>query len=73
MTPAGASGTIVQEITIQAPAERALTNPDERLNWWRRFEGRFQITHVESHLRRGGKWKMRGIGMGERPLTVAGE
>jgi uncharacterized protein YndB with AHSA1/START domain len=28
---------------------------------------------VESDLRPGGKWMMRGAGMGEKPLTVAGE
>lgn len=76
MNPTSVSDTIVQEITIKAPAERifeALTNPDERLKWWWGAEGRFQITHVESDLRPGGKWMMRGIGMGEKPLTVAGE
>lgn len=67
---------IVQEITIKAPAERifeALTNPDERLKWWWGAKGIFEITHVESDLRPGGKWMMRGAGMGEKPLTVAGE
>jgi uncharacterized protein YndB with AHSA1/START domain len=60
----------------KASAERifeALTNPDERLKWWWRSEGRFEITHVESDLRPGGKWMIRGIGMGDKPLTVAGE
>lgn len=67
---------MVQEITIKAPAERifeALTNPAERLKWWWRSEGRFQITHVESDLRPGGKWMMRGTGMGDKAVTVAGE
>ncbi len=75
MNPASASDTIVQEIVIKAPAERifeALTNPDERMKWWG-AEGRFQTTHMESDLRPGGKWMMRGIGMGEKPFTVAGE
>ncbi len=70
------SDTIVQEVTINAPAERifeALTTPAERLKWWWRAEGRFQVTHVESDLRPGGKWMMRGIGVGEKPLTVTGE
>ena len=75
MNPTNVTDTIVQEITIKAPAERifeALTNPDERVKWWG-AEGRFQVTHVESDLRPGGKWTMRGLGMGGRPFTVAGE
>ena len=75
MNPTSVSGTIVQEITIKGPAERifeALTNPDERMKWWG-AEGKFQTTQMESDLRPGGKWLMRGIGMGEKPFTVAGE
>lgn len=71
-----AGDAIVQEITIEAPAERifeALTSPDERVKWWWRSEGRFEITHVESDLRPGGKWSMHGTGAGGKPLTVAGE
>jgi uncharacterized protein YndB with AHSA1/START domain len=74
MNQTTASDTIVQEITINAPAERifeALTNPDQRMQWWG-APGRFQTTHIESDLRPGGKWMMRGIGMGEKPFTVAG-
>ena len=66
---------IVQEVTIDSPAERifeALTDPGKRMKWWR-TEGKFQITHFESDLRPGGKWVMRGNGMGGRPFTVAGE
>ncbi len=69
-----ASQTIVQEITINAPAERifeALTDPEQRTQWWG-SAGRFQTTHVESDLRVGGKWKMSGDGFG-RPFTVTGE
>ena len=76
MNPATGIDAIVHEITMKAPADRifeALTNPDERLKWWWRSEGRFQITHVESDLRPGGKWVMRGIGVGAKPLTIAGE
>ncbi len=56
--------SIVEEIAIEAPAERifrALTRPSEILNWWR-AEGRFQITHFESDLRVGGKWMIRVAG-----------
>jgi uncharacterized protein YndB with AHSA1/START domain len=69
------SDIIVQEITIKAPAERifeALTSPGQRVRWWS-AEGRFQTTHMESDLRPGGKWMMRGIGMGQKPFTVVGE
>lgn len=75
MTPMSASDTIVQEITIKAPAERifeVLTNPDHRVRWWG-AEGRFQTTHAESDLRPGGTWRMRGIGVGGKPFTVRGE
>jgi len=74
MTISAATEAIIQEITINAPAEHvfeALTNPDQRKEWWG-SEGRFQTTHVESDLRVGGKWKMSGTGFG-RPFTVEGE
>jgi uncharacterized protein YndB with AHSA1/START domain len=62
MNPAATSeGTIVQEVTIKAAAERifaALTKPDELLEWWV-TEGKFRATHVESDLRPGGRWSMR--------------
>src|SRR5215469_246792 len=67
--------TIVQEITIKGSADRifeALTNPGQRVKWWG-AEGRFQTTHMESDLRPGGKWTMRGIGVGGRPFYVIGE
>jgi uncharacterized protein YndB with AHSA1/START domain len=75
MNPTSLSDTIVQEIMIESSAERifeALTNPDERMKWWG-AEGRFQVTHFESDFRTGGKWTMRGNGMGGKPFTVAGE
>ena len=75
MNPTSASDTIIQEITIKAPAQRifdALTNPSQRTKWWG-TEGRFQTTHMESDLRPGGKWMMRGNGMGGKPFTVSGE
>jgi uncharacterized protein YndB with AHSA1/START domain len=75
MNPTSTSDTIVQEITINAPAQRifeALTNPAERIKWWG-AEGRFQTTHMESDLRPGGKWAMRGNGIGDRPFLIRGE
>src|SRR5215470_1426355 len=74
MKPTGASETIVTEIAIRASAERifeALTNSDERVQWWG-AEGRFQATHMESDLRPGGRWMMRGVGMGGKPFSVGG-
>jgi len=74
MNHPAAGDTIVEEIDIQAPAERvfaALTSPEERVKWWG-AEGRFRTTHAESDLRAGGKWLMRGIGLGGRPFTIQG-
>ena len=74
MNPIRASDVIVQEITIKASAKRifeALTDPGERVRWWG-AEGRFQATHMESDLRPGGKWTMRGVGMGGKPFSVSG-
>jgi uncharacterized protein YndB with AHSA1/START domain len=70
-----ADNTIIQEIVIKAPAERvfaALTDPTQRLRWWG-AEGRFKATHMESDLRVGGKWMMRGTGMGGKTFSVVGE
>jgi uncharacterized protein YndB with AHSA1/START domain len=62
MNPVATSeDTIVQEVSIKAPAARifaALTNPDELLKWWA-AEGKFRATNVECDLRPGGRWSMR--------------
>lgn len=66
--------TVVEEIAINASADRvfsALAIPEERVRWWG-AEGRFKTTHVESDLKPGGKWLMRGIGFGGRPFTIQG-
>jgi uncharacterized protein YndB with AHSA1/START domain len=66
--------TITEEITIKARANQvfaALTSPEERVKWWG-TGGRFKTTHMESDLRPGGKWLMRGIGIGGKPFTVQG-
>ncbi len=70
-----ARDTIVKEIIIKGSAERifeALTNPDQRMKWWG-AEGRFQTTEMESDLRPGGRWAMRGTGLGGKPFSVVGE
>jgi uncharacterized protein YndB with AHSA1/START domain len=75
MNPTSVSDEIVREITIQAPAERifdALVSPDQIVRWWG-AAGRFHTKYMESDLRPGGKWIMRGDGMGGRPFQVSGE
>jgi uncharacterized protein YndB with AHSA1/START domain len=75
MNETRADSAIIQEIVIKAPAERifaALTDPAQRVEWWG-SEGRFQTTHMESDLRVGGKWMMRGSGMGGRNFRISGE
>lgn len=68
MTPPAASNdTIVQEITINATADRifdALTDPDELLEWWG-IEGQFRLMRALCDVRTGGKWTMRLIGESE--------
>jgi uncharacterized protein YndB with AHSA1/START domain len=75
MKPAESKDTIIKEIIFKASAERifeALCNPEQRVKWWG-VEGRFQATHMESDLRPGGAWLMRGTGIGGKPFTVRGE
>src|SRR5262245_6898061 len=75
MNPTNIGDTIVQEITIKGSAKRifeALTNPGQRVKWWG-SQGRFQTTHMESDLRPGGKWMMRGTGMGGKAFRIVGE
>lgn len=74
MNHSSAGDTITEEITIRAPADEifaALTSPEERVKWWG-AEGRFKTTQMESDLRPGGTWLMRGIGVGGRPFTIQG-
>lgn len=75
MNPAGTRDAIVKEITIRASAERvfeALTDPRQRAAWWG-AEGKFRVTQMESDLRPGGAWSMRGTGMADKPFLVRGE
>ena len=74
MTSSEPGDTIVQEITINAPAARvfeALTTPAQLAKWWGQ-PGRFEVTAAECDPRPGGRWAMRGTGMGGRPFTVVG-
>src|SRR5580698_5957691 len=75
MSPTTEIDAIVEENTIKAPAERifeALTDPAQRVKWWG-LKGRFETTHMESDLRPGGRWAMRGSGMGGKPFRIVGE
>ena len=69
------SDEIVAEITINASAERvfaALVDPRQRIQWWG-VKGRFETTHMQSDLRVGGAWEMRGKQMEGKPFTLRGE
>ncbi|HKE84126.1 MAG TPA: SRPBCC domain-containing protein [Vicinamibacterales bacterium] len=71
-----AADTIVEEITINAPAGRvfdAFINPSERVVWWTAPDGRFRTTHMDSDLRPGGKWEMRGTRADGSAFSVIGE
>jgi uncharacterized protein YndB with AHSA1/START domain len=66
--------TIRAEITIKGSAAHlfeALTDPAQRMKWWG-VKGRFETTEVESDLCVGGRWVMRGNGMGGKPFSVGG-
>jgi uncharacterized protein YndB with AHSA1/START domain len=67
--------TIVEQISVAAPAERvfaALVEPHQRVQWWGE-EGAFRTTHVESDLRVGGQRLQSGTGRDHRPFTIRGE
>jgi len=68
MNPRAASNdAIVQEITINAEAERifdALTDPEELLEWWC-IEDQFHLIRALCDVRPGGKWTMRVAGESE--------
>lgn len=75
MKPTDAGDTIVAEIIVNASAERvfeALVDPRQRIQWWG-IKGRFETTHMESDLRVGGAWEMRGKQMEGKPFTLRGE
>jgi uncharacterized protein YndB with AHSA1/START domain len=70
-----AGDTIVKEISIAAPAAavfEALADPAQRVQWWG-VAGRFRATHMESDLRAGGAWVMRGTAGNGRPFVLSGE
>ena len=75
MSAKSTDDAVVVEVVIQAPAQRvfdALSDPRQRVEWWG-VEGRFQATHMESDLRPGGAWLMRGTGDKGQPFALSGE
>ena len=75
MSSTAGENAIVAEIAIKASAERifeALVDPAQRAAWWG-LKGRFETKEFESDLRPGGRWVMRGTGMGGKPFNVVGE
>jgi uncharacterized protein YndB with AHSA1/START domain len=73
-TSTSTTNTIIEEITIKGSAERifeAIVDPKQRVKWWGK-KGVYESTHAESDTRVGGKWLMKGIGMG-RDFSVYGE
>jgi uncharacterized protein YndB with AHSA1/START domain len=66
MNPATTNQTIIEEITIKGSADRifeAIADPQERLSWWG-AEGTYESNEMESDLRPGGKWLMKGVARG---------
>jgi uncharacterized protein YndB with AHSA1/START domain len=74
MSTTSQDSSIVKEISINAPAHRvfdAIADPRQRVKWWG-IEGKFQVTEMESELREGGAWTMRGHSHGGYPFTFRG-
>ena len=75
MKPTSAQDSIIQEIKINASAERvfeALTVPEQRIQWWSTPRSGSPSPIMESNLRPGGKWEMRFEAWG-RSSSVRGE
>jgi len=74
MNPTPTNEAIIEEITIRGSAEQifeAIANPEERLKWWG-AKGTYESTEMESDLRVGGKWIMKGVARGDA-FTCHGE
>jgi len=74
MNQTAANETIVEEIAIKGSAERifeALADPKQRLKWWG-VKGVYESTEMDSDLRVGGKWIMKGVARGN-PFSCHGE
>jgi uncharacterized protein YndB with AHSA1/START domain len=66
---------ITVDISINAPATKvfeAIADPQHRIKWWG-SPGRFQVTEMESDLRVGGAYVMRGTAQGPKTFSIRGE
>lgn len=75
MTADRSDTTLVQEITINAPAAivfAALTDPNQLPQWWG-DEQTYRCTHMENDLRVGGGWRTDGVSSDGGTFTVGGE
>jgi uncharacterized protein YndB with AHSA1/START domain len=74
MNQTGATEIIIEEITIKGSAERifeAVADPEQRIKWWG-VKGAYESTEMDSDLRVGGRWIMKGLAMG-KPFSCQGE
>jgi uncharacterized protein YndB with AHSA1/START domain len=70
-----AEGVIVATVDIAAPRERvfrALTDPQELMQWWGSPET-YRADAREADLRVGGRWRVEGKGADGTPYSVFGE
>lgn len=75
MSIAQSENTIVNEITIDAPAAKvfaALTEPEQLTQWWG-ADGKYHTEKMQVDLRVGGGWKTTGTGASGESFTVEGE
>jgi uncharacterized protein YndB with AHSA1/START domain len=68
-------GTVVAVVEVAVPADRvfrALTDPQEMVQWWGSPE-LYRVTEWKADLRVGGRWQSTGRGADGRAFTVSGE
>src|SRR6516162_5194761 len=73
MNQTAANETIVEEINIKGSADRifeALADAKQRIKWWG-AKSAYESTEVDSDVRVGGKWMMKGIAFGN-PFSCHG-
>jgi glutathione S-transferase len=74
MNTTDTSMTIVQEITIAAPAAKvfaALTVPEQTMQWWG-HEDSYRLTKMEQDFRIGGAWRTVGSDNEGHSFSVKG-
>ena len=73
MNQTAANETIVEEINIKGSPDRifeALADAKQRIKWWG-AKSAYESTEVDSDVRVGGKWMMKGIAFG-KPFSCHG-